>query len=118
MISQIGISTTESGKITTSVERKILLIDSGSGNKDTKTFTLSERSDLKITVMVSPTSDVKYVGLYWYLLTLNDELVKQGSLSGESGITEFYAVNVPQGKYYLRIYSANCKWEIKVEKVA
>ncbi|MEM2613479.1 MAG: hypothetical protein QXO15_04530 [Nitrososphaerota archaeon] len=40
-----------------------------------------------------------------------------GDVDEESGSFEFYAAKIPPGDYYIKIISANCKWQIKVEKV-
>jgi len=96
----------------------VLVTDSGSGRKDTRPFTLNETSDLKIIVKIYPTADLKYVGFSWYLYILElEKWIKHGSINEESGTFEFYAARIPPGNYYISILSANCKWEIKVEKI-
>jgi len=95
-----------------------LITDSGSGYKETRPFTLNETADLKITVKIYPTADLRYVSLHWYLYILEvGKWIKDGSINEESGTIEFYAAHIPPGDYYVRVISANCKWEIKVEKV-
>jgi hypothetical protein len=97
----------------------VLVTDSGSGNKETRPFTLNETSDLKITIKIYPTADLKYVGLHWYLYILElGRWIKEGEINEESGTIEFYAARIPAGNYYVKVISANCKWEIKVEKIA
>jgi len=98
--------------------KTVLVTDSGSGNKETRPFTLNETSDLKITVKIYPTGDVKYILYSWYLYILEiGKWIKQGDINQESGTFEFYAARIPPGNYYVKVISANCKWEIRVEKV-
>jgi len=79
---------------------------------------LNETSDLKIIVKIYPTTDLKYVGFHWYLYILElEKWIKDGSINEESGTFEFYAARIPPGNYYVKVLSANCKWEIKVEKI-
>lgn len=95
----------------------ILVSDSGSGDKDTRPFTLNETSDLKIIITIYPTADLKYVGLRWYLVPVGSEryqAVRTGSINEESGRKEFYLTAIRPGNYYVSIISANCRWEIKV----
>ncbi|MEM0233498.1 MAG: hypothetical protein QXL22_05710 [Candidatus Nezhaarchaeales archaeon] len=97
----------------------VMVVDSGSGYKDTRPFTLNETSDLKIIITIYPTSDLKYVSLHWYLVPVGlerYEAIRDGSIEEESGREEFYLTAIPPGNYYVDIISANCKWEIKIEK--
>jgi hypothetical protein len=118
LVSFSTLTMTLTKKIYPGETEKVLINDSGSGNKDTRPFTLNETSDLKITLRVYPTADLKYVLLSWYLYIPEvEKWIRQGSISQESGILEFYATHIPPGNYYVRVISANCRWELTVEKV-
>jgi hypothetical protein len=96
----------------------VLVTDRGSGNKETRPFTLERASDLKITIRITATAALEYVGLSWYLYNVGSEdFFKHGSIRGEQGVFEFYAASVPAGNWYFQILAANCNWEIRVEKV-
>ncbi len=96
----------------------MLVTDRGSGDKDTRPFTLESASDLKITIRIIARADLRYVGLYWYLFNVDlERWLKNGQVDGEQGVFTFYAARVPAGNWYIRIISANCNWEITVEKV-
>jgi len=96
----------------------ILVTDSGSGNKDTRPFTLQSASDLKITVRIRAQADLEYVGFAWYLYNVElERWLKRGDVWEDEGVFEFYAANVPPGNWYVKILAANCRWEITVEKV-
>jgi hypothetical protein len=96
----------------------ILVTDKGSGNKDTKPFTLDKPSDLKITVRVTARGDLRYVSLAWYLYNVDaGKWIRNGEVNGEEGVFEFYATNIPSGNWYVKILAANCNWELTVEKV-
>jgi len=45
----------------------VLVTDRGSGDKDTRPFTLETVSDLKITVRIKARADLRWVSLSWYL---------------------------------------------------
>ncbi len=47
---------------------EVLLTDRGLGNKDTKPFTLEKKADIKITLTIKATVDLRFVTTYWYLL--------------------------------------------------
>jgi hypothetical protein len=112
------LTTTLTKKIYPGEAEIVLITNSGSGNKDTRPFTLNETSDLKITIRIYPTVDIKYVVLHWYLYILElDKWIKDGSINQESGTLEFYAAHIPPGNYYVKVISANCKWEMRVEKI-
>jgi cytoskeletal protein RodZ len=96
----------------------ILVTDRGSGNKDTSPFTLDAPSDLKITIRITARANLRYVGLSWYLYNVDlERWIKNGGVNEEQGVFEFYAARIPAGNWYVRILSANCNWEITVEKV-
>ena len=106
-------------KIYPSESEAVLVSDSGSGDKDTRPFTLNETSDLKIVVRIRATGDVEYVGFAWYLYIPEiEKWIKNGKIWEDQGEFEFYAANIPPGNYYVKVISANCKWTLKVEKVA
>jgi hypothetical protein len=96
----------------------ILVTDRGSGTKDTRPFTLETASDIKITIRIRATADLRYVSLSWYLYNVDlERWIKNGAINNEQGVFEFYAARVPAGNWYVKILSANCNWEITVEKV-
>jgi hypothetical protein len=96
----------------------VLLTDRGSGNKDARPFTLETASDLKITIRITARADLRYVGLSWYLYNVDlGRWIKNGEVNEEQGVFEFYAARIPAGNWYVKILSANCNWEITVEKV-
>jgi hypothetical protein len=96
----------------------ILVTDRGSGNKETRPFTLDASSDLKITIRIMARADLRYVSLSWYLYNVDlGRWIKNGDVNEEQGVFEFYAARVPAGNWYVKILSANCNWEIRVEKV-
>ena len=96
----------------------VLVTDSGSGDKDTRPFTLETVSDLKITVRIRARADLQWVGLSWYLYNVEEDLwIRHGEVDEEEGVFEFYVARVPAGNWYIRILAANCNWEITVEKV-
>ena len=106
-------------KVYPSESETVLVSDSGSGDKDTRPFTLNETSDLRIVVRIRATADVEYVGFAWYLYIPEIERwIKNGKIWGEQGEFEFYAASIPPGNYYVKVISANCKWTLRVEKVA
>ena len=116
------ITKTVTRKVYPSESETILLSDSGSGTKDTRPFTLNETSDLRIIFTIYPKAELKYVGINWYLVPVGAEsyfdAIKSGTSREESGKVEFYAAAVPSGSYYIHVTSANCRWSVKVEKVA
>jgi len=117
-VSTITLATTLTRRVYPSESETVLLADSGSGYKDTRPFTLNETADLKITIKVYPTADLKYVLLGWYLyIPGTEKWVKQGTINQDAGSFEFYAARIPPGDYYVKILAANCKWEVTVEKV-
>ncbi|MEM0348939.1 MAG: hypothetical protein QXD24_01970 [Candidatus Caldarchaeum sp.] len=96
----------------------ILVRDRGNGDKDTPPFTLEAASDLKIKITISARADLRYVGLSWYLHKVGETVsYKMGEIDEEQGVFEFYAAAIPRGNWYIRVISANCNWEITVEKV-
>jgi len=96
----------------------VLVTDRGSGNKDTRPFTLESPSDLKITIRVTARADLKFVSLHWYLYNVDiGRWIRNGEVDEEEGVFEFYAARVPAGNWYISILAANCNWEITVEKV-
>jgi len=96
----------------------VLVTDRGSGDKDTRPFTLETVSDLKITVRIKARADLRWVSLSWYLYNVEEgSWIKHGEVDEEEGVFEFYAARVPAGNWYIRILAANCDWEITVEKV-
>jgi hypothetical protein len=96
----------------------VLVTDRGSGDKDTRPFTLETVSDLKITVRIRARADLRWVSLSWYLYNVEEgRWIKHGEVNQEEGDFEFYAARVPAGNWYIRILAANCDWEITVEKV-
>jgi hypothetical protein len=96
----------------------VLVTDRGSGNKETRPFTLETPSDLKITIRITARANLQYVSLSWYLYNVGSEsFFKHGSIREEQGVFEFYAARVPTGNWYIEILAANCNWEIRVEKV-
>jgi hypothetical protein len=96
----------------------VLVTDRGSGDKDTRPFTLETVSDLKITVRIRARADLQWVGLSWYLYNVEEDLwIRHGEVDEEEGVFEFYVARVPAGNWYIRILAANCNWEITVEKV-
>jgi hypothetical protein len=96
----------------------VLVTDRGSGNKDTRPFTLETASDLKITIRIMARADLRYVSLAWYLYNVDlGRWIKNGEVNNEQGVFEFYAARVPAGNWYVKVISANCNWEITVEKV-
>jgi hypothetical protein len=96
----------------------VLVTDRGSGNKETRPFTLDTSSDLKITIRIMARADLRYVSLSWYLYNVDlGRWIKNGDVNEEQGVFEFYAARVPAGNWYVKILSANCNWEIRVEKV-
>ena len=113
------ITKTITRKVYPSESETVLVSDSGSGDKDTRPFTLNETSDLKITVKMRARGDLEFVGLSWYLYVVElERWIKMGEVNEEVGEFEFYAANIPPGNYYIRVISANCKWTLRVEKVA
>ena len=112
------ITKTITRKVYPSESEAVLVSDSGSGDKDTRPFTLNETSDLKIVVRIRATADVEYVGFAWYLFIPEiDRWIKNGEISEDQGEFEFYVASIPPGNYYVKVLSANCKWTLKVEKV-
>jgi len=96
----------------------VLVTDRGSGDKDTRPFTLETVSDLKITVRIRARADLQYVSLSWYLYNVEEgRWIRNGEVDEEEGVFEFYVARVPAGNWYVRILAANCNWEITVEKV-
>jgi hypothetical protein len=96
----------------------VLITDRGSGNKETRPFTLETASDLKITIGIMARADLRYVSLSWYLYNVDlGRWIKNGEVNNEQGVFEFYAARIPAGNWYVKIISANCNWEITVEKV-
>ena len=96
----------------------VLVTDRGSGDKDTRPFTLETVSDLKITIRIIARADLRFVGLTWYLYNVDiDRWIRHGEVDEDQGVFEFYAARVPAGNWYVRIISANCNWEITVENV-
>jgi hypothetical protein len=96
----------------------VLVTDRGSGIKETRPFTLDAPSDLKITIRIMARADLRYVSLSWYLYNVDlGRWIKNGDVNEEQGVFEFYAARVPAGNWYVKILSANCNWEIRVEKV-
>ncbi|MEM2257804.1 MAG: hypothetical protein QXU87_04070 [Candidatus Caldarchaeum sp.] len=96
----------------------VLITDSGSGNKDTRPFTLETNSDLKITITIRARGDLRFVSLHWYLYNVAlERWIKDGEVDEKEGVFEFYAANVPAGNWYFKILAANCDWEIVAEKV-
>jgi hypothetical protein len=96
----------------------VLITDRGSGTKDTRPFTLETASDIKITIRIRATADLQYVTLAWFLYNVDlERWIKNGQVNREQGVFEFYATRVPAGNWYVKIISANCNWEITVEKV-
>jgi len=96
----------------------VLITDRGSGTKDTRPFTLETPSDLKITIRIRATADLQFVGLRWFLYNVDlERWIKNGMVDKEEGVFEFYAARIPTGNWYVKVISANCNWEITVEKV-
>ncbi|MEM4170049.1 MAG: hypothetical protein QXY99_08195, partial [Thermoproteota archaeon] len=111
-------TTTMVSTVYPAVSGTVLVRDRGSGSKETPPFTLEATSDLRIKMTIRARSDLRYVGLYWYLYEVGDDLsYKRGSILEEQGSFEFYAAAIPPGNWYIQINAANCNWEITVEKV-
>ena len=118
-VSTLTLTVTETRRVYPPESEAILITDSGSGNKDTRPFTLDETSDLKITVKITPTADLKYVLFDWYLYIPGvEKWLKHATVEEDAGTFEFYAAKIPPGDYYVKVLAANCKWEISVEKIA
>ena len=111
------ITTTSVATVYPAESGPILVSDRGSGNKDTKPFTLDSTSDLKIKIKLTARGDLKYVSLTWYLYNADlEKWLKTGEVEEEQGEFEFYAAKIPAGNWYVRILAANCDWELTVEK--
>ena len=95
-----------------------LMSDKGSGDKNTKPFTLNETADLRIEVYLRGSPE--YAGFHWYLIPVGAEkyqFIADGGVDEDVGSFEFYAYQVPPGSYYIHVISANVKWEISVYKL-
>ncbi len=111
-------TTTMVSTVYPAVSGTVLVRDRGSGDKETPPFTLEAASDLKIKITIRARADLQYVALSWYLYEVGEDLFyKRGSVQEEQGTFEFYAAAIPRGNWYIRVNSANCNWEITVEKV-
>jgi len=95
-------------------ENGVLMSDSGSGDKSTRPFTLTETSDIKIVFQISGPEE--YVVLGWFMYPIGESIlyIDHGEVSEDVGSFEFYVAKVPPGDYYLKVLSANCKWKVKV----
>ena len=95
-------------------ENGILMSDSGSGDKSTRPFTLTETSDIKIVFQISGPEE--YAGLGWFMYPTGESTgyIDYGEVMEDVGSFEFYVAKVPPGDYYLKVLSANCKWKVKV----
>ena len=96
-----------------------LMTDRGSGDKNTRPFTLNETADLRIEVTLR--GDPEYAALTWRLIPVGAEpweAIADGSIDRDVGEFQFYAYQVPPGNYYINILSANVKWTIKVIKIS
>jgi len=91
------------------------MTDTGSGEKNTKAFTLARTSDIKISFHL--TGGAKVAFLYWYLYPVGAELyefVGSGRIDKSSGDFDFYVYALPPGRYYLKISSMNVEWKVIV----
>jgi len=96
----------------------VLVSDRGSGDKETRPFTLDSTSDLRLKLRITARADLRYVGLSWYLYQVGaTRYFKSGSIDEEQGVFEFYLAAIPAGNWYVKILAANCNWELIVEKV-
>ncbi|MEM0384533.1 MAG: hypothetical protein QXV27_06785 [Candidatus Caldarchaeum sp.] len=96
----------------------ILVSDRGSGEKETRPFTLNATSDLQLKLKITARADLRFVVLYWHLYRVGSETsFKRGSIDGEQGSFEFYLAAIPAGNWYVKILAANCNWELIVEKM-
>jgi hypothetical protein len=111
-------TTTVVSTVYPAVSGTVLVRDRGSGDKETQPFTLEATSDLKIKITINARANLRYVALWWYLYGVGEDIFyKRGSVDEEQGTFEFYAAAIPPGNWYIRIVSANCNWELTVEKV-
>jgi len=94
------------------------MTDSGSGDKDTRPFTVEARSDLKITVVVRARAAIEYVGLSWYLRPVGERVgyITSGDVNEEQGTFEFYAAAIPPGNYHIHVLAANYNWESRSKR--
>ncbi|MEM2651083.1 MAG: hypothetical protein QXU87_03270 [Candidatus Caldarchaeum sp.] len=96
----------------------VLVSDRGSGDKETRPFTLDSTADLRLKLRLTARADLRYVGLSWYLYQVGaTRYFKSGSIDEEQGVFEFYLAAIPAGNWYVKILAANCNWELTVEKV-
>ena len=95
---------------------ELLMSDKGSGEKNTKPFTLNETSDLRIVVKIW--GNPEWALLHWFLYPVGSDLYfDDGEVDRDTGTFEFYVYQVPAGNYYLHIVPANVKYEISVYKL-
>jgi hypothetical protein len=90
--------------------------DSGTGDKDTRPFTLGEERDIKVVFTLRPrTEDLGVVFLGWLLYDAETmEWIRKGEINEAGGMHEFYLTSVPPGKYFIRVLAANTDWEVSV----
>jgi hypothetical protein len=94
----------------------IIMSDSGTGDKDTRPFTLSEETDIKVVFTLRPrTEDLGVVFLGWLLYDAETmEWIRKGEINEAGGMHEFYLTSVPPGKYFIRVLAANTDWKVSV----
>jgi len=103
-------------ELETSSEEKteFLMIDSGSGDKNTKPFTIDKRTTLVILVVIDA-EDPEGVLFSWFLRRIGEKgYIDVGSVEERVGNFTFYVYDVPPGTYYLKIISTNCMWAVGV----
>ncbi len=108
--------TVTSSELEASGEKKaeFLMIDSGSGNKNTKPFTINRGTTLVILVVIDA-EDPRGVLFSWFLRRIGEKgYIDVGSIEGRIGNFTFYVYDVPPGTYYLKIISTNCMWAVGV----
>jgi len=106
--------TTPESETSSEEKAEFLMIDSGSGDKNTKPFTIDRRTTIVILVVIDA-EDPEGVLFSWFLRRIGEEgYIDVGSVEGRVGNFTFYVYDVPPGTYYLKIISTNCMWAFGV----
>jgi hypothetical protein len=96
---------------------EILLTERDIGAKNTRPFTVTNTTDLRIIFTVKAAGPVSELKFRILLLLMGDPFSKWSrEVSGSEGTFDNHIIGVKPGNYFLQI-SSNCEWEVVVKRV-